>query len=657
MSKQSILHSQRSSRLPALLIFAAALPFLLLVFGPASRAADNPEVWIEVRSTHFRVVSNGNEKQARRVAGQFERFREVLRVTLTKSRIDPSTPLLILAVKDEKSLKALIPEYWEKKGMTHPAGLFLRSVSKDFVILRMDADVEDPYHIIYHEYTHSLMSLNFRVLPVWVSEGLAEFFGHATIGDKEAGTGRPSGEQIRLLRENHMLPLATLLTAEKDSPYYNESNKTSLFYAQSWALTHMLMIGGKGSRQMQLIKYVELTSDGMPDLEAAQQAFGDVKQLESKLSDYIRQAQYFYLPVKLNEVPDEKTYAVRSVPEAESLALRGDFLMHNQRTKEALPMLEQSLRLDPNLGIAHESLGFYYFRQGDRAQAAEHFRAAAQFESANFLAHYYFATLSSAQLDPANAELVESHLRKAIELNPAFAPAYSALAGHYASRGSKLEAALDLASKAIRLEPGVMAYHITLANVLLRMERAEDAIKVARNADRAARTDEDREMLNSFKSEITRYQEYLAQKKEYEAGVAAREKQRAEEEARRAAEEKEASEAAKQNTGEAPAPKKPGKAPAAVPVGPGKELAALGKISRVTCSWPAQIDIEIAASAKPVILHSNNYYKIEFYSINWKPPEDFQPCEHLTGLNVKVNYNAVDGKTFAGEIVKIEVRQ
>lgn len=657
MSTLRILHSKSAGHIPALLLPVTALLAILFFPGPKALAADKADTWIEVRSTHFRVISNGSEKQARRVAGQFERFREVLRNTLVKSRLDPSSPLLILAVKDEKSLKALLPEYWEKKNASHPAGIFLRSVGKDFVALRIDADFENQYQIIYHEYTHSLMALNFRSLPVWVGEGLAEFFGHATMGDKEAGVGRPSVDQLRLLREKNLLPLETLLTAQKDSPYYNETNKTSHFYAQSWALTHLLMIGDKGARQAQMLKYIALTSDGMPDLEAAQQAFGDVKQLEQKLADYIHQAAYFYLPVKMTEVPDEKAFALRNISEAEALAARGDFLMHNRRYTEALPMLQEALQLDPKLALVHESLGFYYYRKNDNAQAASHFGQAAELDPANFLAHYYFATLSSARINRENADMLEAHLRKSLELNPLFAPAYSALADVYSARGSKFEEALQLATKAIQLQPGELAFHIALANVLLRMERVDEAVYVTQRAARIAFNKEDRNMLSSFQAEIDSYKEYLAQKKRFEAEAAATAKQRKEEAARRDAEMKAESATKQREPSTTQKTGGSGNAPIGKPTAKSQAAYVVGKIKNVVCGNPAQIDLEVEIGGKTIRFHGNNYYKIEFFSLNWKPPDDFQPCEHIAGLNAKVTYNAVEGMLYAGEIISVEIRK
>jgi len=386
--------------------------------------------------------------------------------------------------------------------------------------VRLDVTGENPYQVIYHEYTHSLMALNFQSLPLWVSEGLAEFFGHATINDKDAGTGRPSVGQIMLLRENRLLPLATLLTADRHSPYYNEANKTSLFYAQSWALTHYLMIGEKSTRQPQFLKYLALEGEGVADLEAAQRALGDLKQLEKKLEDYIHLARYFYFSVKLGGISDEKQYAARAVAEAEALAARGDFLMHSERFAEARPMLEEALRLDANQGLAHESLGFYYFRQGNREEASRHFADAARLDSANYLAHYYSATLSPERNAAEGSDAVETHLRKAIELNAEFAPAYSALAGHYAMRGIKMENALQLAIKAAQLEPGVLFHHINAARVLLRLERAEEAEGLAQRSLKAARTENDRLMIQGFLAEAARYKEYQEQRKRIEAEAA-----------------------------------------------------------------------------------------------------------------------------------------
>src|SRR5262245_33860419 len=85
--------------------------FLCLLFSLSATAAEKG--WIEVRSPHFRVLSDGAEHEARTVAGRFEQMRMAFATALPWLRLDPPVPLLILAPRDETSLKTLLPEMWK----------------------------------------------------------------------------------------------------------------------------------------------------------------------------------------------------------------------------------------------------------------------------------------------------------------------------------------------------------------------------------------------------------------------------------------------------------------------------------------------------------------------------------------------------------------
>jgi len=50
---------------------------LLFLFVTVATARARVENWIEVRSPHFVVATTANEKQARRIADQFERMRSL----------------------------------------------------------------------------------------------------------------------------------------------------------------------------------------------------------------------------------------------------------------------------------------------------------------------------------------------------------------------------------------------------------------------------------------------------------------------------------------------------------------------------------------------------------------------------------------------------
>src|SRR5580700_845040 len=186
---------------------------LLLLAAPAL-ARDKAETWTEVRSPHFVVVTNSNEKQGRRIADQFERMREVFHAVFPKLQIDPGSPIIVLAIKDEKDFKALEPEEYLAKGSLKLGGLFLRAPDKNYVLMRLDAEGEHPYSVVYHEYTHLLLSKSAEFMPLWLNEGLAEFYQNTDIHEKETLMGEPSPEDILWLRQNRLLPLATLFSVD-----------------------------------------------------------------------------------------------------------------------------------------------------------------------------------------------------------------------------------------------------------------------------------------------------------------------------------------------------------------------------------------------------------------------------------------------------------
>jgi hypothetical protein len=149
---------------------------LLLLFSTAlAQARDKEENWLEVRSQHFCVVTNANEKTGRRIADQFERMREVFHVPFPQLSIDSGSPIIVLAVKDEKDFRGLEPQAYLAKGQLKLGGLFLWTPDKNYVLMRVDAQGEHRYSVVYREYTHLLLSQAAEWMPLWMNEGLAEF--------------------------------------------------------------------------------------------------------------------------------------------------------------------------------------------------------------------------------------------------------------------------------------------------------------------------------------------------------------------------------------------------------------------------------------------------------------------------------------------------
>ncbi|MGA9510245.1 MAG: DUF1570 domain-containing protein [Candidatus Sulfotelmatobacter sp.] len=258
--------------------------FLLLALFLPVIAWAKPESWLEVRSPHFTVITNSNEKQARRVADQFERMRSVFHSLFPKIQIDNLGSITVLAIKDEKDFRALEPAAYLAKGQLKLGGLFLRGADKNYVLLRLDAEGEHPYAVVYHEYTHLLLS-KAEFIPLWLNEGLAEYYQNTDIHEKDVALGQPSPENLELLRQNRLMPLSTLFAVDHSSPYYHEENKGSIFYAESWALTHYLEQKDFSDKTQRLTICAQSLAQNVDATTAATRAFGDLKQCSPRWKD------------------------------------------------------------------------------------------------------------------------------------------------------------------------------------------------------------------------------------------------------------------------------------------------------------------------------------------------------------------------------------
>jgi hypothetical protein len=162
------------------------------VFGLLSGwAVAGEKPWIEVDSPHFRVLSDGSDRDARRVAREFEQMRTVLADQFPRYRLESGAPLLIFAARDENTAKKLAPQLWKVKG-AKPAGYFHHGWEKQFAMVRLDAIAPDAYQVVYHEYVHTVLHTNFRWLPVWLDEGMAEFYGNTRFEKSKIYIGAPS---------------------------------------------------------------------------------------------------------------------------------------------------------------------------------------------------------------------------------------------------------------------------------------------------------------------------------------------------------------------------------------------------------------------------------------------------------------------------------
>src|SRR6185503_13570040 len=139
--------------------------------------------------------------------------------------------------------------------------------------MSLDPRGRDPFSVAFHEYVHLHLRDNVPGIPLWLNEGLAEFYGSLQFSGGEAVLGTPLF-YLRLLRNEELLPLKDLFSIDSRSPHYNEQDKTGVFYGESWALVHYLMLGGGPGRQAQFKRFLNQIGRGEDAAKAMEDSFG-----------------------------------------------------------------------------------------------------------------------------------------------------------------------------------------------------------------------------------------------------------------------------------------------------------------------------------------------------------------------------------------------
>jgi hypothetical protein len=203
--------------------------------------------------------------------------------------------------------------------------------------------------------------------------------------------------------------------------------------------------------------------------------------MDTKLGQYVRK---FALPtwfVKNPPQTDEKTFTVRTLAPAETNAELGGYHLWSHGLNDAKPLIEEALKADPKLPLAHENMGFVDFAEGKDEDASHEFTQAYELDSKQYLSLFYRTMLSPiSQSDvPADQGAFRNALLNTIHLNQGFAPAYVELA-RLAVRQGNPTVALAISRRAEQLEPSRAGYHLLSGQILLRLGRAPEAAASAR---------------------------------------------------------------------------------------------------------------------------------------------------------------------------------
>lgn len=465
-----------------IIFFAAAL---LLAVTPSESAA--AKRWVEVKSAHVTVISEGSVSRARKMAWQIEQVRSAIAALWPWARVDLDRPFTVLVVDDERGMRALAPGYWERRGGVRPASVWVGGPDQHFLAIRSDLEADaqttiNPHAHAYFSYLSLVLHHSVDAeLPLWFSRGLSAVLSNTIVRDAHVLVGPPIPWHLQTVREGPRLRLPALVAVTRSSREFTSDIGMQQFDAQSWAFMHFLLYGNKAARRPQLNQFFKLVAAGKaPDL-ALRETIGDVNDLEADFVDYIGRTIFTYEQVKTDVAVKREAFPERPLPPAEAASVRAMFHVAMGRHADARAAVDEARKADSAAPATHLAEARLLDAGDQRAEAAAAYARAVAAGSMSAHAHYRLASLKWQPEAPREALAeIETLLRKAVSLNDRYADAYSFLAQTVSVLGG--EEAMNLAARAVQLEPSEPGHRLVAARILWRMNQHGRALKAVQAA-------------------------------------------------------------------------------------------------------------------------------------------------------------------------------
>ena len=406
---------------------AAVLTVFLALFLPASLFS--AEQWVKLTTPNFELFTTAGEKKGREAVLYFEQVRSFF-IKIGRSKRGSSLPVRIVAFQSEKEFK---PYRVNEFAIAYYVGGF----DRDYIVMR--SITPENYPVAIHEYVHLIVKHTGREPPVWLNEGLAEVWSTLKpMGGKMKVGDLIPGHRLTL-QTGKWLSLETLFAVDHDSPLYNERNKAGMFYAESWALAHMLNLSPEYRSRLE--QFMLALYSGTPPGPAFQQAYGkSVDQIQKDLRAYISGSRFFAAEIEAKLEKAAQQPDAQAAPSLESGMVLADLSAASGKRKEAKEMYLKLARENPANWKVEEALAYLSRRNAEKEEARRHFARAVELGCTDGKLYLDYAMLlrEADQKDPAIVPV----LRKAVEVNPQLQEAHLLL-GYYFLNARNYKEAVD----------------------------------------------------------------------------------------------------------------------------------------------------------------------------------------------------------------------
>lgn len=304
-------------------------------------------------------------------------------------------------------------EFDEFRTNAHSPAYFAGGPEQPTIVLGRLA--KENFPALRHEYVHYAMLRAGRTLPLWLEEGLAEYYGG--VG------GERAARRSRLLAGRGWVPLEQLLTADRSSEWYRQPPLAERFYAASWALVDWLMEhAGPAS--------IDSWAEALPEPHA---------QVEAALRRHVRT-----LRGGRSISGGSAVVETQPVSEAETDLALARLALYSGNLSAAEARLD---RTASSLPEAWALRGEIDWKRGRPREALLALREAMRLNAADKLALWRLAVLEQSSADGDAVPVLE----RLVQADPAFDDARLVLSSHYLRQQRYDEALGQLRS--VRMAP------------------------------------------------------------------------------------------------------------------------------------------------------------------------------------------------------------
>ncbi|MGC4053382.1 MAG: tetratricopeptide repeat protein [Paludibaculum sp.] len=463
---------------------------ILTLFTTLCGAAD--PAWRRLESGRWTLYTDLREKDGTQVLMQLLEMNSVFSA-VTSPVPETAPPVRILAFRSRGDFQP-----FQHGSANH--GLFQSGSEFDYIVL-LDAG-EETLRAGRHELVHRAMNYSSFMLPAWLEEGLAEYFSTLQKRGEKAVVGRPIQNHIDLLASAEWLPAARLAEWRYDPAKNMTAGDAAQVYAQSWALTHLLM--QPADARAKLERFSELLKSGVAQGAAFDQAFGrNMEQALAEARQAVAAKRFPTREVPIGLVPQPGSFQIKAVPDVDARLIRAEALMAHGKAAEAARLISETAKRYPDHPAAEAGLGQLALSNSDYAGARTHLERALSLGDKRASTLYELAMLT--RDTHGSEETVVERLRQAVQANPTFGDAWYVLGTTLLRQGKPAEAAESM-RHAVDVFPRNSMYWEGLGRAWLAAGQREPARMAAQKALLTATTPEQSSMAQGLGRDVEQNQ-------------------------------------------------------------------------------------------------------------------------------------------------------